>query len=90
MTIKDFTEWYYPSVREKEIFALKKFVEEFVNIKDYYTILNILSRAGIKSIYDLYNADEKQIRKVRNVGPKRMELIMKMKSAIDQNLTKGE
>lgn len=90
MTIKDFTEGYYPTVREKEIFALKKLVEESVSVKDYHSILNILSRAGVKSIYDLYNADEKQILKARNVGPKRMALIMEMKSVIDQNVTKGE
>ena len=90
MTIYDFTECYYPTVQEKEIFALKKLVADYVDSKDYNTILNILRRAGIESIYDLYNADERQILKGRGVGLKRIEQIMKMKSAINQNVTRGE
>lgn len=90
MTIYDFTECYYPTVQEKEIFAFEKLVASYVDSKDYNTILNILRRAGIESIYDLYNADERQILKGRGVGLKRIEQIMKMKSAINQNVTRGE
>lgn len=86
MSIKEFTETYYPNRSEMERIAFDKFVKWHVDSKDYKVIRNALMRCGILNIRDLYEISDEQIRRIRNVGAKRAEKISELKNIIKQSV----
>lgn len=89
MTIKEFTESYYLHPKSKlERLALENLVEEVIGSYYCNTIINALKRGRILTIRDLYEAKENQIKAIDYVGNMRFQQIMKIKSVIDQNVTK--
>lgn len=89
MTIKEYTESFV-SKRDFENLALRNFIEWNRGCDEVNTIRNILCRANIHSINDLYQADEERIKAIKHYGTKRFEEIMKLKSIIEQKLIEGE
>lgn len=93
MTIKDFTEMYYPTKKEMEMDALGRFIKEQCG-KDYTHILNVLYRNEIRSIKDLYEIREERLSYIRNnyVGQKSYKNLLNAKKVIDDslNISEGE
>lgn len=89
MTIDDFTKSYYPREKLNKM-ALENFIDEVLGNIYRNTIANALTRAGIKSIADLYEAKEDQIKAIRHVGNVRFNQIMELKKVINQFVTEGE
>lgn len=85
MTIEEFTKSYV-SKEEYERMALECLIRTHLDSNDVITIKNILYRADITSIKDLYVADEDRIIRIRNCGFDRFKKIMTLKDIIIRGL----
>ena len=87
MNIKEFTKRFYPSEEDIEKIALCNFVDEYVqDIYNNTAVKNALLRSDITSISDLANATYDEVSLFRNIGKKKLDYIVKLKTIIDENL----
>lgn len=84
-TIDDFVKTYYPTKTKMEQLALKSFVKEYCG-EDATLISNALKRAGVTSIYALYDLDVCHFSSMRCIGDKRLKKVREMQLAIKSYL----
>ena len=84
MTIEEFTKQWYPDDYERE--ALYNFIKDCISndSRNRYAIFNTLIRNDVRSIRQLRDITEDELRKFRCIGEKRLELIMELKKVIDE------
>lgn len=77
--IEEITFGFYPTKSELDMEALRNFCEDT-------SVSNALMRGGIRSIKELYEADEERIRKIRNMGEKKLIKVMELKRLLEKCL----
>ena len=85
MTIEELTKSYVSKEKYEKV-ALEGLLYIHLSGCDAATIQRILYRAGITSIKELNEANENQIKRVRNCGEKRFKQIMTLKEIINKEL----
>ena len=82
--IEALTVCFYPDEREKERYALRELVYTISGCGQDVT--GPLYRGNIRSIKDLHNASIDELRRLRDVGPKKLTAILKVKEFINESI----
>lgn len=85
MTFEEFKKGYYtPKVLKMcDRYALVDFVYDHSDDKNYKVVFHSLLRNGISSLDDFRNTSIEEIKNLRNIGTKRMNMILEMKKVLD-------